>query len=127
MTEELDLLGDDIFDNDQERIKTEVLRRTQQGKAVAFWCPKRVTFSMPEGVRPWTIFEKKPEFAVIIPDLEMMNRGRIAIQYLDGTVVPMSLDEFARCGRVFEEHDKITKMYTMRSAGQRDILGHLHD
>jgi hypothetical protein len=128
MSSDFELAGVDLEGDadDPKRLHTRIMGLTQQGRIPAFWCPKRYTLSLPKGVRPWKMLDPKPELGIIIHDPELTRQGQIAIKYHDSTTVVMMLDDFARCGRVYEDKSHITQIYTLRDPCQRDLLGNLH-
>ena len=109
-----------------EQIGTKIMSMTQQGEVPAFWCPKRTIRKLPPGVRPWSIWDKKPEIAMVLYDKKMLSQNKIKLQYRDTTVITLMLDDFARCGTIVIDRTTITQVWTIRSPGQRDFLGQDH-
>lgn len=124
-TNELRGVGVEIAGNAQQ-IGTRIMSLTQEGEIPAFWCPKRTIRTLPPGIRPWSIWDRKPEIAMVVYDKKLMAQGKIKLQYRDSTIVCLMLDDFARCGTIVVDRSTITHVWTIRSLGQRDFLGQEH-
>ncbi len=122
-----ELVGVEISERDPKQVHTRVMGLTQQGKVPSFWCPKKLVRHMPPKVRPWSIWDRKPELAIIVVDETLTDKGQIMLRYHDGQSVILRLDDFARCGTVVVDKGTVTQIYTTRSAGQRDLFGHHHE
>lgn len=91
-----------------------------------FWCVKRVVMGLPIGVRPWSVWDRRPQYAQVIYDPHLLEQNTVLLRYADGETVEIHFNDYLRCGTIIEDSTKVTKIFTQRMEGERDLLGQMH-